>query len=447
MSQRVSIRQIALLVFQIIIFAGYAYLRLDNAAAVHEPREFGDTGEYFRIASLPVFSREFWTESKPPVTSLFWKLAGSDSNHIFTLQLYFSILCWGIFAFTAAQVVKSYWVKPLIFAMALTFTLSRDIIMWDPFLGSESIALSFTALFLACAMWLLSEWKTFKAILLIAAALLMAFTRDTSAYLLLMVAVILLPLFWSTRHRWGVTGISISFVLIYLVSSALANAGLRPDRALLMITSLRIYPSETYTGYFKAHGMPVDDKLVTMSRNPQPGQKFVVYGALESDPAQAAYRQWLSVRGRAEYFKFLWFFKADALQSVFLQTPQESFYPDVLYYTATGYRPILSNQHLSEVIYPTSFGLVFFFAASLLAAFLACYAYGQKKTIWLVPLLMILLVYPQAVLVWAGDANDIARHSIVHNVLLRLGVWILVFFVLDHVIGWMQARFSNSKAS
>lgn len=48
--------------------------------------------------------------------------------------------------------------------------------------------------------------------------------------------------------------------------------------------------------------------------------------------------------------------------------------------------------------------------------------------------MLILFSYPQAVLVWNADANDLARHSIYHNIELRLGVWMLIFFVLDFLI-------------
>jgi hypothetical protein len=106
----------------------------------------------------------------------------------------------------------------------------------------------------------------------------------------------------------------------------------------------------------------------------------------------------------------------------------------VFYYTATGYRPVIKDARITEFLYPTRFGLFFFFIANMLAAFFVPIAWREQKILWYLPLLMILLSYPQAVLVWSADVNDIARHSISHNVLLRLGVWMLIFFVLDLVI-------------
>jgi len=430
MTQRFPLKNILLVVFQLAALSWYAWLRLDNAGVVHEPRVFGDSSDYFHNAELPVFSREFWTDAKPPLTSLLWKAVDAEPEKIFSLQLYVSILCWAVLAFTAAGVLNSYIIKPVAFAVVLAFSLSRDIFMWDPFLGSESIALSFTALFLAASLWLLQEWKWYKVAAFLFAGLLIVFTRDTYAYLLLMIAAVVVPLFFLTKYRWGALGIGAAILVMYLVSSSLAAAGLRPYRAILMITSLRIYPSEEYTQYFREHGMPVDERLVALSRS-TPEDKFIVNKALYFDADQQGYRDWVMERGQREYFKFLWFYKADTFQGVLLDTPGQSFYPDVYYYTATGYHDIITDARIREMLYPTRFGLVFFLAANIFAAFVAAYALRERKIMWLAPLLMILLSYPQAVLVWAGDANDIARHSIPHNVLLRLGVWLLLLFILD----------------
>jgi hypothetical protein len=435
------ILSIVFLLFQLAAVVYYGYLRVHNAAYVKEPRSFGDTGDYFHDAGLPVFSREFWTDARPPITALFWKAVNSDPSRIFQLQLCFSIFSWVILAYFAALAVRSPVLKPLLFLLVLGFSLSRDVFMWDPFLGSESVALSFTALFLAAALWLFLEWKTYKAVLLILTTLLMVLTRDTYAYLLLMIAVLDIPVFWFGRQRANAMAVSFAFLVIFALSSQLATMGLRPYRAVLMNTALRIYPSDTYTEYFREHGMPVDDRLVEMSRNIEPGKKFAVNIALTFDEDQEDYRQWALKSGNSAYVRFLWFFKADTFQKVFTETAGPSFSPDVFYYTATGYRPIIQDARIAEFLYPTRFGLFFFFVANMIAAFLASIAWREEKFLWYIPLLMILLSYPQAVLVWAADVNDIARHSISHNILLRLGLWMLLFFVLDFLLLKVSVRF------
>src|SRR3990172_8351572 len=113
-----------LLGFGLIGFAYYGWLRIDNAKAIREPRSFGDTGDYFHNAKLPVLSGEFWTDARPPVTALFWKLVRADPERIFGLQLYFSIASWGVLAFVIASQVTTDLLKPLVFAVILAFSLS-----------------------------------------------------------------------------------------------------------------------------------------------------------------------------------------------------------------------------------------------------------------------------------------------------------------------------------
>jgi hypothetical protein len=429
-----------LVVFEAVFLVYYSWLRIDNAGRVKEVRTFGDSGDYFENAALPILSAEFWTDLRPPGTALFWKIVDSDPAGIFQLHLGFSILCWGILAYSFSKRLNAFILKPLGFLTILGFSLSRDIFMWDPFLGSESIAFSLMALLLASVLWALDEWKPYKGAMVGAIAWLLVLTRDTFAYFLLMAVPVLLVSFWFSAYRRAALMACLAFVLMLLFSAELAVRGDRTFRALAMNTSRRIYPSETYTEYFRHHGMPVDERLVLLARDPDPQDKFLVNKALLFDEDQEDFRQWARQSGRVEYIKFLWFFKVDTFQKVFTETSGQSFSPDVYYYTATGYRPILTDARLAELLYPMRFGLIYFFGANLLAAFFIPIGWRLQKAVWIAPLSMILLAYPQAVLVWAADVNDIARHSLAHNILLRLGLWMLVFLVLDESWNAMKPR-------
>lgn len=137
--------------------------------------------------------------------------------------------------------------------------------MWDAFLGSESIALSLTALFLANAGWLLMGWRTYKITALIVLSVLMVFTPDTYAYFFLTSALVILSVFWFSSYQMKVAGVSFAFLIIFVISSQLAVLGLRPYRAVLMNTSLRIMTA---------------------------GQKFDVNKAFMFDGEQAGFRKW-----------------------------------------------------------------------------------------------------------------------------------------------------------
>jgi len=425
--------RILLGVFYMAALACYAALLRSNSLRIHEPRTFGDSNEYLRIANLPFFSTAFWTQSKPPITSLIYKLLESDLNRIFVFQLWFSIVCWAVLALAVAHTVRSTYLKPVAFALILAFSLSRDVFMWIPFIGSEAVSFSVTALFIASALWLIDDWKAYKIPFLAAAGFLMAFSRDTAAYILLIAAVVALPFLWLSTHRLHVLVIMGSFLAIFVASVFAGSIGNRFEIVFPIITAMRIFPNPEYVAFFKAQGMPVNPYLVKRSNPNWPGYaKWNVALALWVDPKQEAYRQWMKAHGVATYLRYLWFFKADTLQRMFYEDGGRNvFYPDVYYYTATGYRPILKDERLAEILYPTRLGLVYFFFANLAAALACGFAVSLRKRLWLVPIAMVLSTYPQAFLVWNGDANDIPRHSIGHNIMERLGLWILVLFVID----------------
>jgi hypothetical protein len=58
---------------------------------------------------------------------------------------------------------------------------------------------------------------------------------------------------------------------------------------------------------------------------------------------------------------------------------------------------------------------------------------------------LILFSYPQAVLIWSADANDLPRHSLYHNVEWRLGLWLLVLFAADAAAKRMRRVVGQKK--
>lgn len=425
---------------QIATFLYIGHLRVVNAQRIHEPRDFGDSSEYLRIAELPLLSWSFWGEAKPPATSLLYKLVGTEQAGIFTFQLYFSILCWGLLALAVASALQSYVLKAAGFALILGFSLSRDIFMWDPFIGSESVTFSLTVLFVASALWLVADWRPYKTAIVIFLAFLTAFARDTSAWLLPLIAALLVPALLLSSKRKELLCLIAAFVAIFAASAWSARVGLRQEYNLASIMSFRVFPNPAYLEFFANQGMPADPALVEESRYSRaPGHfKWAVFQALLFSPEQEGWRQWVRANGTRSYLTFLWFFKADTLQGMFAgESIRDVFYPDLYYYTATGYRPIIRSPWLAELLYPTRFGMLYFYAANFVAAGALGFALARRKTLWLLPIFMILTTYPQAFLVWNGDPNDVARHSVYHNMTERLGLWILILLIADTL--WLQA--------
>jgi hypothetical protein len=316
--------------------------------------------------------------------------------------------------------------------------------MWDPLILSDSLSLSLLALFLSLSLWLLKDWKGYKLILLASIAVLLAFVRDTYAYWLLLLGTSLLVLLLFTRQRQRVLLVSALFISLFLASNALASAGYHWYTPFLMTVGLRILPAPEYVSYFERRGMPVNEALMERSGKPMQADE----AAMLNDPRLDEFRRWAKNHGRREYIRFLWFYKAEALQAPFKDI-ETMFNPYLYPYTGTGFRPILTNPRLSELLYPARFGILTFFLAHLFAAALVIPAFQYRQVLWMVPLALILSAYPQAVLIWNADANDLARHSLYHNIELRLGLWLLVCFVLDFLLirytwFWSKRRTTES---
>jgi hypothetical protein len=394
---------------------------------IHEPRtSFGDSSDYLELAAESIFQPSFWIANRPPVIPLFFKFLGLDPERIFAAQFWISIIAWGILALVVALCVRSYLLKPLGFVVVLAFSLSQNIIMWDPLILSDSLSLSILALFLASCLWLALEWKPYRFLCMALMALLMAFIRDTYAYFLLMSGLALLLALLVSPHFRRIFAVSGLFVVLFLINYAQANAGDRWLMPFFMNMSFRILPNPDYLAYFQAHGMPVNEALMERSAKPGYADNFAFF----NDPRLAEFREWTFKHGRSQFIKFLWFYKADTFQ-IPLKDLDLIFNPDVYYYAPTGFRPIITDTRLSELFYPLRFGILSVMLANFLAALLIFPMFYYRQLLWSVPLILVLFSYPQAVLIWNADANDIPRHALYHNIELRLGLWLMIVFVLD----------------
>jgi len=303
---------------------------------------------------------------------------------------------------------------------------------------SESLLFSLAALFYGAGFWLIRKWGVLQAALFILFAALLAFTRDPNAYMFLMAGVVLLILMLFVQHRLRFLLIGTAFVVIFLLSYATSSAGAHSYTVLINIVGLRILPNQDYLAYFEQQGMPVSDALLEHTGT----ASFSNNLAMLNDPRLSTFRNWIQEDGTITLIKFLWHFKADTLQKP-LDHPEYVLAPDLYYYSATGFTPILERTSMSEILYPMRFGVILFWLANMYAAFTCAFAFQHRKALWLFPLLMILLAYPQIILIWNSDPNDIFRHAIHLNVQWRLGLWLLIFFSLDYLAERMTPFFAN----
>ena len=122
------------------------------------PRTSGDTIDFILGSAYHPLSLEFWTAYKPPLLPLLIRILGYTNAEIFqhellddiaNIQLIISAAAWSIFALSVSLHLKKRESKLLAFAVILFFSATLDISLWDRLTLSESLSISFFALWMA----------------------------------------------------------------------------------------------------------------------------------------------------------------------------------------------------------------------------------------------------------------------------------------------------------
>lgn len=424
-----TIKRAAHPAFYLTLFLAYTVLRTINLHAIQEVRALPDTPVYTSIASRSLFDFHFWIGERPWTTPLFYKLLRNDPPSIAVFQLALSAICWGLLALCAARAVRLSWLKPIAFGMILLFSLSTEIILWDGVMLADSISLSLMALFIASWFWLLEDWQWFKAVLTAVAAFSWAFTKDTNAWVVLVIAALLIIGIAARRIQSRYVLIASVFAVIFAMNDVSANRAQRWVVAFMNNVGMRILPSPERTTYFAELGMPVTPALMQRRQK----KAWTDNWAFFKDPALQQFRDWLYAHGESSYIRFLLSHLALTVQEP-LRHSEELLSSELRNYAPANFANILSEP-LTEVVYFKRWAVLWTWAAAIAVGFVFGLRLWTSNVAFVVPLMIILLVYPQAVIAWHGDPNEIGRHGLEAGVNLRLGLWLLVLFGADVVIG------------
>jgi hypothetical protein len=422
-------------------FAVYVGLRVGNFLLVEEVREFPDTPVYTGIASRSFFDPRFWVGPRPWTVPLVYKLLANAPERIFMFQSAFSILSWGVLAVFATRAMRVRLLGVVAFVAVLVFSLSAEVSMWDGVMVCDSISLSLMALFIASWLWLLEGWDFRKAGVVIGAAFLWAFAYDTNAWAVVMIGLLLVFMAAIGRARKSYFLIAAVLVMIFAASDFTANKARRWRVAFINTVGTRILPSPERTEYFAQSGMPITPALTRLTGKKAWAENWAFF----KDPALAEFRDWLHARGKSSYVRFLLSHPAVTILEP-LRHPEELLASELRNYAPIGFSPVLRGA-FAEIVYPKKWALVWIWAAAIILGVAVGTRIWKHNTAFLVPLGMILLVYPHAVLIWHGDPNEIGRHALQAAVYFRLGLWLLVLFVGDWVIGRRSSGQSWSAAA
>lgn len=430
----------------VLLLVAYAIVRVaafDGVTTI----AYRDSESYLDVARQSLLSPSFWAGARPWTVPLIYKLLPQTDEARAIAQLVISIACWAALSAVVARCLRPGVYRIVAFAALLGFSTSFSIIRWDTLILSESVSISLTALATAAWLELVRAPRPRAVVAVLVANLLWVFTRDSNAFLALLTA--LPALVWMARpgaipRRWPalLAGVLAAMSVASVAATGTKEAQLRRnDRPLLHVVGRRVLIHPDLQAYFERHGMPSPPPRVRRYR-----KALAAIGAtIPSDRRTDAFLSWVRQHGRGTLARYLIAHPGAALR------PLIRFRRRLLGGVTVGYRSPDARRALPEpvasALYPhrASSALLWLAMASALAL-LAALA-GRPRRTWLVPIGLILLEIPHAVLVYHGDTLEIPRHAILMAIMLRLGALILALFAAGTLLESLIARTSQGRVT
>jgi hypothetical protein len=392
------------------------------------PKSFSDTEAFVNVANASLTSKKFWAAGRPWTVPLLYKILRIDFKAISALQFSLSLISWGTLAIVTGENVHIPWLQPVAFVLVLAFSLGTEVVLWDKVYLGESVTLSMLALFIASWLWFLNtrDWAACAAVIL--TGILWIFARDTNAY----GAAVAVPFLAAAGilRKFDIQYLTLAavFLILIILSYQSAQLGRRWVTPLFNVIGHRLLKDDRMISWFEQRGMPVSPALMERAGHYSWDDDYLFHKA----PDLAGFRRWLFIRGKSLYTRYLMTNPAMVFQAP-LDHPETLTAPEMRAYSPGRFTPILPFI-LSQIFFPEQYGRILVLLCAItagtgLGAFLYC-----PHDVLVFPILLMSSAYIQAVIVWYGDAAEVARHALVGCVQLRVGWWLLIFLLIETVV-------------
>jgi hypothetical protein len=413
-----------------ILLAFYAAVRISNLSqAIEKVKTTADTTAYVRISKEPIFDSRFLAGARPFVFPLLLKLFGNDPEKVVWAQGLFSILSWSLLAIAVAASLQFPVLKLMGFVLILLLSLYRYIIGWDSVLLTESLSLSLLALLIAGWLWLIRGWRWEKALAVLLLSFFWTFCRDTNAWVVLMIALILLTLLVLRRIEKNYFVLAGAFIVMFFLSNLSADLGGRWIFPFQNVLGRRILPDAQAVTFFANCGMPVSSELMQLAGKYASGEDRAFY----NDPALEKYRTWLHQSGKSCYIKWLLSHPLGSLSHPIVEFNQLMSLENIQSFLfSRKFSPVLPAR-LEAILYVRQQPWIAFLAAcGCVLITIVSGVWNSNKT-WWVAIVLTLLVFPHYFIVWHGDVMGIYRHVVSVSIQFYLGIWMLALWIADWV--------------
>jgi hypothetical protein len=269
-------------------------------------------------------------------------------------------------------------------------------------------------------------------------ALLLAFTRDTNAWMLLALAAMLVV---TVAVRWTKPRVLIlasGLMVIFLISNASADIGNRWLFPLGNLLTQRVLPDASSLSYFESCGMPVSPSLLQLAGKFANSDEQAMFGG----PELESFRRWLYDHGKPCYMGWLISAPWSQAWEALYRTGSLISFDTVDRFFSNRYTPQLPSQ-MEAILYPGHYTLWIWFFSTLAAVIAIWKRAWNKNALWAAFICLNLLVFPHLFLTWHGDAMAPDRHALSVGVQLYLGSWILVLLLASELV----VRFQHDKVA
>lgn len=403
------------------VFLGVATgYRFSQALAV-QPLRYYDTTSYVVAAHRPLGSLAFWAGGRPPLLPLILKVTGATGSLI-VLQVLVASLAWGALAWAAGRLVGG-WKALVVIAVVLGLSLSAPVIEWDRSLLTESLALSLIVFLLALVLLFVGS-RRYRGVIITAfvvSALLLGALRDAQVVVVGLLGLGLVAAgALVVAHR---RSLFIGALILVVGSGALAVGALsshRNTKNVLDVLEGRIFPYSTRVAWFAAHGMP-QAKVVERMPVLRLGPRSPVVLINPQQPSFAPLARWIAHEGAPTYALWLSTHPGSIIIDP-LRRPQLAFGALALgQYAAPKFFAERSTFDL--IVFPP---FVFLGPVALAGALLLFWRVRALRSVVLLLSGWGLIGAISMLVDWLGDGQEVGRHSLPGDIMLRQSAVILL---------------------
>lgn len=387
---------------------GLAVIVLSTIPVLAAPARLNyDSGLYLAPPALT-------TGRLPLVPAVYWALA-HNLTAITVFQAAFGAVCWSMLLWEVAQVPRRG--QRLVVMVGVTaVACSTYVVKWDAAILSESLSISLLALLMA----MLARWRRTERGLwaVVAVACAWSLTRSTNAYILVVVGLPYLA-YTALRARRELPRAA-CLAVVGLAATLVSAQGDLWQQPFLHSMSERILPNAAFTGWFAAHGMPVNGSLRRLAG----GYYTWTDTAYNHSPQLAAFRHWMAGSGKSTYLQFLLSHPLWVVKGTFGH--HEELGPRLIgYYGGAVSRPWYPAVFRDVLLSHRQDSLVVLGVIDLGVIAAASLRRSLTRDMWLW-LGVILLGLVTLCIDWAGDSWEIGRHSVEGTLAVALGGLLLL---------------------